>query len=980
MDDTLQSVMSELVATSVVYTAKAIRRSWSRPRRRADDENIEIATRLSAVDVLSRVDVFEVSAVFPPGVSEGAIFQALRSIPVQKITHEMLACSVGHANQERHEQVRELLTKALLLQIGDGAATDACALLVNSIQTVVDDIRASVEAMDTSETLAASSAAHAALIISTVENVSRHWSAAAEGSGSEGWDTFRKNYLELVREHHSTVTPPDLEHRKKVPIADLYVSPVLRAAGDFGHEISMNDMIAATDRRVLLGDPGGGKSTLSHVLVHNLASEARRTPFHIVLREFLTVEREDNLSISEYIGLRLKTLHQLEPPKGFVEHALLSGEAFVVLDGLDELLDTTRRVELVDRIDNFARRYPLADIVVTSRRVGYRQAPVSDELFDVYELEGFDDDQVEEYARKWFNLEDDVDSRDSDGLVAAFMAESEPVSDIRRNPLMLSLICILYRGERYIPSNRADVYEACANMLFQRWDGHRGIHARVDARKHMDSLLKHLALWMLEHDTDEGVTEHALVAEVTEYLFEQMYEHRSEAEIAAREFVEFCRGRAWVFSAAGTTKTGQELYKFTHRTFMEFFAAFEMTRICESPERLAQRLLPSVAKVELDVVGRIAIQLMDRAVKNGAERTLTKMLDDQRRRTPANRFNVVSFAARAVGELPVPVPLVRRVTRAVGDVLLDQNSGLDWHIAASALSELMNTSEEVRKIVAGEITELCVEIFALGDEAKNRLAWSFIVAITLPLTAGLRDTVAKDTFEFWSAWAEDLKVQFPSHYERAVRNDGYLAVRATLEGTFPLEEYLENFCESDFDRLFQSEFNVLFGVRRSMARSVLIALTVPPNGDSTVLESPSRTLGGAFARLIDTDALPVKRSVVGERLAIGLPHRRSLRDPVAEDVDLWFAATFVACVLHEFAPLRGSQFENDEAEWIAPFLRRRRTGDGDIELPLPGALSKRRSDALRRWADGEQDFVEPRSQSRQSTRAARPKPRSVRLR
>ena len=43
--------------------------------------------------------------------------------------------------------------------------------------------------------------------------------------------------------------------------------------------------------------------------------------------------------------------------------------------------------------------------------------------------------------------------------------------------------------------------------------------------------------------------------------------------VAAREFVEFCRGRMWVFTDAGTTVSGQRLYGFTHRTFLEYFAA-----------------------------------------------------------------------------------------------------------------------------------------------------------------------------------------------------------------------------------------------------------------------------------------------------------------------------------------------------------------------------------------------------------------------
>jgi predicted NACHT family NTPase len=48
----------------------------------------------------------------------------------------------------------------------------------------------------------------------------------------------------------------------------------------------------------------------------------------------------------------------------------------------------------------------------------------------------------------------------------------------------------------------------------------------------------------------------------------------------------------WVFSDHGTTASGEKLYAFTHRTFLEYFAAAQLA-YSDTPENLA-RTLPAL--------------------------------------------------------------------------------------------------------------------------------------------------------------------------------------------------------------------------------------------------------------------------------------------------------------------------------------------------------------------------------------------------
>lgn len=249
--------------------------------------------------------------------------------------------------------------------------------------------------------------------------------------------------------------------------------------------------------------------------------------------------------------------------------------------------------------------------------------------------------------------------------------ESESVRDLRSSPLLLALMCILYRGEGSIPRNRCDVYDRCADLLFRRWDSHRRIHMDLKVAQGSDAavrrILQHLAYWLLTRDsTESAVTERQLVAETAHYLADRSDSvAQDEALEGAEEFVEFCRGRAWVFTDVGTTKEGENLYTFTHRTFLEFFAARYLSLANDTPERLARALAPRVARHEWPVVAPLAIQIKDQSVDRGAERLLLALLGDGRRRTPGSRLRILSLIAECLPWATLPGDAVSRLVSEI---------------------------------------------------------------------------------------------------------------------------------------------------------------------------------------------------------------------------------------------------------------------------------------------------------------------------
>lgn len=294
---------------------------------------------------------------------------------------------------------------------------------------------------------------------------------------------------------HGYITPPDFDAAKKLPINRIYVDPsFLSGSAHKGaslptppppppQPLALSEFLSTVQRTVVLGNPGAGKSTLSLKTCHELATRyserliggRRLTPILVILRDYGGEKKTRSCSILQFVELTANSLYQVAPPARALEYLMLNGRVAVIFDGLDELLDTSYRQQVTADIESFCNLYPSVPVLVTSREVGYEQAPLDPTRFQTYHISPFDEKQVEDYVDKWFAHESALTLEQQRGKVAAFLEESRIVPDLRSNPLMLALMCNIYRGENYIPTNRPDVYEKCSVMLFERWDKSRGL-------------------------------------------------------------------------------------------------------------------------------------------------------------------------------------------------------------------------------------------------------------------------------------------------------------------------------------------------------------------------------------------------------------------------------------------------------------------------------------------------------------------------
>lgn len=533
------------------------------------------------------------------------------------------------------------------------------------------------------------------------------------------------------------IQPPNLEGAQPVPIDDIYVLPSLTSIGIAGRptkQVELDDL-AQLPRAVVLGDPGGGKTTLTRKLAYDLLGGQLSTagrdcnlltyPIVVVLREFGKFLERTPGSLVDYMTEALRSDHQISLNTATLEWLLGTSRVYVIFDGLDELLDLSSRQKVARAITSFAAVYPNVNILVTSRRVGYMQAPLGD-VFKTVSLGDFGANEVEEYVHKWFAIATRAESDAQQVVESKFMEESATVPDLRRNPLMLALICSIYRTESYIPRNRPDVYEKCSKMLFDRWDRHRGLLRPFEFEAHIEPALMHVA-YMIYTGTNSasGVKEAELVDHTAAYLHSWQYEDEAKARHAAAEFIVFCRGRAWVFTDVGLTPDNESLYNFTHRTFLEYFTAAYLCRVHADLESLLHVLVPHISVGEWDVVAQLAIQIKSKGLQGGSDFVATELISHANAdKTLSITQNVLSFIRRCMTFLTTSPSITRKVGNALvdGSVRMVEKGGKreaqgGKDIVEEILGDLHLSAREVRNLLCLAVVER-IEIL-LSPEAEQ---------------------------------------------------------------------------------------------------------------------------------------------------------------------------------------------------------------------------------------------------------------------
>ena len=347
----------------------------------------------------------------------------------------------------------------------------------------------------------------------------------------------------------------------------------------------MLEVLADPSQRklVVLGDPGSGKSLLLQYLVLAWAEAGDLTlrdaplPLLIELRDYASRRAKGEVKdILDYLGCAEGLRWRFDPQAlaGWLRH----NRTQVLLDGLDEVFDSKLRQEVTTAIHRFADDYPAAQIVVSSRLIGFPHERWRQEGFRPFMLQELEEEQMAQFLQSWHQLayEDGHRGERKRASLLQAIQQSPAIQQLAGNPLLLTLMAILNRTQE-LPRDRSELYSQCARLLLHQWKTELAFEATPElAQAQLDGkdkleLMKRIA-WTIQGGVEGAsgnltnlIEENQLERTLSEGL-QGMPGLRPDR--AARALIEQLRGRNFMLCFMGGAN-----YAFVHRTFLEYFCA-----------------------------------------------------------------------------------------------------------------------------------------------------------------------------------------------------------------------------------------------------------------------------------------------------------------------------------------------------------------------------------------------------------------------
>ena len=431
---------------------------------------------------------------------------------------------------------------------------------------------------------------------------------------------------------------PDRRDNPDIDIERLFIAPVMTRRYVSPDENPQSwsdeaetlvDALAENSPLVILGDPGIGKSTFLNMVAWLLSRPATnslierlgwRLPLPMVLWELPVrgVTDFDGL-LEAFLSREMSEPLRNDEGRRYLERTLAEGNAFLLLDGIDEIGDRRAREDLREAVFDGIARFPDCRWLLSSRIVGYDEVPfdwqrarrdaapsrvgeslmVREEVAPPYRRERppamrsarhgrvairyiapFDDSRIAAFARNWYARRDAAQQRaraNASHLIRAVHAD-DSILRLARVPNLLTMMALIHRIEATLPHGRALLYERIAEAYLESIDKFRGIESSPHDLPRKKIWLARVGFEMQRRRTSEDriddpeiLVDHEMVLG---WLGEEMGRNDAVADApSAREFLEIVGRRSGLFLPRGEGR-----YAFVHLSFQEYFAAVALAR------------------------------------------------------------------------------------------------------------------------------------------------------------------------------------------------------------------------------------------------------------------------------------------------------------------------------------------------------------------------------------------------------------------
>lgn len=564
-------------------------------------------------------------------------------------------------------------------------------------------------------------------------------------------------------------------------------------------------------RLVLIGGPGGGKSTLGQYLaqIHRLrllgklnelnenAEEFEkcipRIPFIILLREYAqwVSSRNNSDSLFHYLALQITRESGKNANPENIHKIVKSNPILLILDGLDEVPEKKLRRRVLDNITSFVHQ--VRDIhegnlrvIATTRPYGYSQEFDPAHYLHLT-LQKLSPEKASLYARRWTDARE-PNPREANRIQKTFnmCLEDRVVSVLTQTPLQVTILLVIIRARGTPPKQREELFERYMDIIYQREQKKRPELLRTE-QDIIYGLHKYLA-YILHRRAEKDRT--AALMDVSEFR-EKVKEYlihsnpllkEREVEVKANQIITEASQRLVLIESPQEGKIG-----FGLTTTREFFAAAHLVdtakdtkerdlrfrAIARSPHwrnvalffaGRVGRTRPGEVASMIDVCREIDTEKVDKFLKRGAELVM-EMVDDRVLREPHNEVGAIQYGLtmldngyiRAYPELlnklkNLPDEYKERVVCPWMEERLKNVIPENLELYADIYQELFGIRGPLETAIqrASRFDSKDVKLWALSQAIKNRIVEPWVIELLEELVNIMhRERIAWTLGDYW---------------------------------------------------------------------------------------------------------------------------------------------------------------------------------------------------------------------------------------
>lgn len=351
--------------------------------------------------------------------------------------------------------------------------------------------------------------------------------------------------------------------------------------------MSIGEVLERSPHLALLAMPGGGKSTLVKRLATAYAFPERRSevsddlpqqgwlPLILRCRELRDRAHRPIIELLDDIPRHAgMNADECDIFRDSIHGALRTGNALLLVDGLDEITDEGARQVFAKHLRTFLAMFPQVVLVVTSREAGFRLvAGVIASACTQVKLAPLDEDDVLSLCERWHvEVVGNTDKVRGEAKALGETIWGNPrIRALTENPLLLTTLLVVKRWVGDLPRSRAGLYREAVRVLVRTWNVEG--YAPLDEDETL-AQLSYVACAMMENGAQQ-IGQKALLNLLQNARRELEAELRF-ARISPQEFIERIEYRSSLIMQTGhefIDDVLQPVFEFRHLTFQEYLAA-----------------------------------------------------------------------------------------------------------------------------------------------------------------------------------------------------------------------------------------------------------------------------------------------------------------------------------------------------------------------------------------------------------------------